>query len=167
MALFEPLFDALNRGNVRYVVVGGVAVVLHGFARLTGDVDLALDLRAEEVRKALDVFARLGLRPRLPVDPQQFADPSVRTAWVRDKHMRVFTFLDPANPMLLIDCFAENPLPFEALWERAEIMPLASTTVRVASIPDLIDLKRRADRPRDREDIAALEAIQRRRGGRG
>ena len=40
MALFEPLFAALNAGEVRYVVVGGVATVLHGHARLTADVDL-------------------------------------------------------------------------------------------------------------------------------
>ena len=39
MSLFEPIFEALNRQNVRYVVVGGVAVVLHGHARLTADLD--------------------------------------------------------------------------------------------------------------------------------
>jgi hypothetical protein len=81
VALFEPLFDALNRADVRYVVVGGVAVVLHGFARLTGDVDLAIDLQPAEARKAVATFGQLGLRPRLPVDLMQFADPSVRTTW--------------------------------------------------------------------------------------
>jgi hypothetical protein len=167
MALFEPVFDALNRADVRYVVVGGVAVVLHGFARLTGDVDLAIDLRPPEARKAVEAFARLGLRPRLPVDPLQFADATVRASWVRDRHMRVFTFLDPTNPMLLVDCFAEDVLPFDGLWERSEVMPLASTTVRVASIADLIALKRLAGRPQDEQDIEALEEIERRRGRHG
>jgi hypothetical protein len=167
VALFEPLFDALNRADVRYVVVGGVAVVLHGFARLTGDVDLALDLAPREARKAVDALVGFGLRPRLPVDPLGFADPAVREAWVREKGMRVFTFLDPANPMLLVDCFADDELPFEGLWRRATLVSLRSTTVRVASIPDLIELKRRAGRPQDRLDIAALEDIARRRGGGG
>lgn len=167
MALFEPLFDALNRADVRYVVVGGVAVVLHGFARLTGDVDLAIDLRPAEARKAVAAFQRLGLRPRLPVDPMQLADPAVRGSWVREKEMRVFTFLDPANPMLVVDCFAEDVLPFDDLWGRSEVRDLTSTTVRVASIADLITLKRHAGRPQDLQDIAALEEIQRRRGRHG
>lgn len=167
MALFEPLFSALNRAEVRYVVVGGVAVVLHGFARLTGDVDLAIDLRPSEARKAVTAFEQFGLRPRLPVDPMHFADADVRTRWVREKQMRVFTFLDPSNPMLLVDCFAEDMLPFDELWARSEVMSLASTTVRVASIPDLIALKRQAARPQDLQDIEALQEIQRRRGSHG
>lgn len=44
MSLLEPLCQALNRADVRYVVVAGVATVLHGFARLTADVDLVVDL---------------------------------------------------------------------------------------------------------------------------
>lgn len=167
MALFEPLFDTLNRAQVRYVVVGGVAVVLHGYARLTGDVDLALDLRPAEATRAVEALTRFGLRPRLPVDPLAFADPVARAGWVREKHLRVFTFLDPTDPLLVVDCFAEDLLPFEDLWQRSAVMPLATTTVRVASIPDLIALKRRAGRPQDREDIAALEEILRRRGASG
>jgi hypothetical protein len=167
VALFEPLFEALNGRDVRYVVVGGVAVVLHGFARLTGDVDLAIDLRPDEARKAIEALIGFGLRPRLPVDPLQFADPAIRGSWIREKSMRVFTFLDPANPMLLVDCFAEDVLPFDALWARSQVLSLTSTTVRVASIPDLIALKRRAGRAQDQQDIEALEEILRRRGGGG
>ena len=164
MALFEPLFDALNRRDVRYVIVGGVAVVLHGFARLTGDVDLALDLHPAEARKAVEALVGLGLRPRLPVDAFDFTDAATREAWVRDKGMRVFTFVDPKDPLLLVDCFAEDVVPFDDLWRRAIVMPLATTSVRVAAIADLIALKRQAGRPQDLQDIDALEAIQRRRG---
>jgi hypothetical protein len=42
--LFEPLFAALEAAGARYVVVGGVATVLQGFARLTAGVDLIVDL---------------------------------------------------------------------------------------------------------------------------
>jgi len=50
--LFEPIFEALNSAQVRYIVVGGVATVLHGFARLTADLDLIVDLQPVEARKA-------------------------------------------------------------------------------------------------------------------
>ena len=44
MALFEPVFRALNDTGARYVVVGGLATVLHGYARFTADADLVVDL---------------------------------------------------------------------------------------------------------------------------
>jgi hypothetical protein len=165
VALFEPLFAALNRNGVRYVVVGGVAVVLHGFARLTGDVDLAVDLEPAAARNAVATLSALGLRPRLPVVADDFADPAVRGTWVRDRHMRVFTFIDPADPMLVVDCFAEDMVPFDGLWARAETIHVGPTPVRVASIADLIALKRLANRPQDVQDIAELEEIARRRRG--
>jgi hypothetical protein len=55
VSLFEPLFDALNRAHARYVVVGGVALVLHGHPRLTVDVDLVVDLAPEAADKAIRV----------------------------------------------------------------------------------------------------------------
>ena len=159
VSLLEPLFEALNRADVRYVVVGGVATVLHGFARLTAGVDLVIDLNPGEARKAIRALGALGLRPRAPVDPLAFADPVARTSWIRDKGMRVFSFWDPTQPMREVDLFVEHPIEFEGLFARAEIVPLDTTSVRVASIADLIALKRSAGCPQDLADIEALEAI--------
>ncbi len=161
--LLEPIFGALNSAGVRYVVVGGLATVLHGYARLTADVDVVVDLEPEEARKAIAALAGLGFRPRAPVNATDFADPDMRASWIRDKGMRVFSMQDPKQPMREVDLFVEHLVPFEGLWTRSEVITLATTTVRVASIPDLIALKRVANRPQDLEDIAALEAILRRR----
>lgn len=163
VSLFEPLFDALNRAAVRYVVVGGFATVLHGHARLTGDIDLIVDLVPDEARKAIETLTGLGFRPRAPVAALAFADPLARRRWVEEKGMRVFAMWNPANPMLEVDLFAEHPIDFEELWNRAETVELTRTTVRIAAIPDLIRLKRLAGRPQDLADIEALEAIRRRR----
>lgn len=165
MALLEPIFDELNRAQVRYLVVGGVATVLHGHARLTADVDLIVNLEPAEARKAIGALLGLGFRPRAPVDPFAFADPAARATWIEEKGMRVFSLWDPANPMRELDLFVEHPLPFEELWARSEVISLAATTVRVASIADLVALKRIAGRPQDLSDIAALEEIVRRKGG--
>ena len=69
----ESLFEALNAAGVRYLVVGGLAVVAHGYVRFTADVDLVLDLEAENARRALDVMRNLGYRPRAPVAMEKIA----------------------------------------------------------------------------------------------
>jgi hypothetical protein len=161
VALFEPIFRALDDAGVRFVTVGGVAVVLHGHPRLTADLDLAVDLAPEPAGAAVAALEGLGLRPRAPVDATGFADPEVRQRWVTEKGMTVFSMWDPHDPTRAVDLFVDEPIAFEELWERAVLVPLESLSVRIASIPDLIDLKRGADRPLDRADIAALESILR------
>jgi hypothetical protein len=159
VTVFEALFDALNRGSVRYVVVGGVATLLHGYARLTVGVDLIVDLAPAEAAKAIDVLSSIGLVPRVPVAAREFADPAKRQAWMNERNMRVFTMIDPANALRQVDLFVEPPMDFEGLWSRAAVMRLDETDVRVASIADLVAMKREAGRPQDLVDIEALEAI--------
>lgn len=165
MSLFEPVFAGLNRHAVRYVVVGGVAVVLHGHPRLTGDLDLAIDLSPPAATAAVETFSELGLQPRLPVDAHEFADPTIRQRWVQERNLEVFSFHDPANPLLEVDLFARDPLPFEELWQRAELMDVGGVRVPVASIPDLIRLKEMAGRSQDVSDINALREIEAHRRG--
>ena len=166
MPLYEPLFRALNASGTRYVVVGGVATVLHGYARLTADVDLIFDLERNAAARAVRALTVLGLRPRVPVDAEDFADERIRESWVREKGMQVFSLFDPDNPLISVDVFAEHPIDFESLFERSETCDLGTVRIRIASIPDLIHLKRLAGRPRDREDIVQLEEILRLKEGR-
>jgi hypothetical protein len=163
MSLFEPVFVALNSAGARYVVVGGLATVLHGYARLTADIDMIVDLDPPELKKTLMAMASLGLRPRAPVDPLAFADEEVRRSWIVEKGMTVFSFWDPKVPMREVDLFVEHPIPFTELWERSDLVELDQTSVRIASILDLIALKRLAGRPEDLQDIEALEEIARQR----
>jgi hypothetical protein len=160
MALFEPIFEALDRADVRYVVVGGVAVVLQGHARFTADLDLAVDLAPGPARRVIETLGDLGLKPAAPVDPMGLADPSIRTGWVAERGMLVFTMRDPDDPLRQVDLFVNEPIPFEELWARSEPVALGALTVRVASIPDLVEMKRLAGRPLDAEDVIHLEEIQ-------
>jgi len=137
--------------------------VLHGFARVTGDIDLIVDLDGAQARRAIDALVGVGLRARPPVDATLFADPVVRAGWVRDKGLRGFSLWDPEHPMREVDLFVESPIDFEGLWERATWIDIGDTQVRVAAIADLIALKRLANRPQDQIDIAELEAIVARR----
>lgn len=153
---YTKVFSALNAADVRYVVVGGVAVVLQGHARLTVDLDLVVELAAGPARRAVDVLLSLGFLPRLPVDPYEFADPAVRERWVRERHLQVFSLYHPDDPLQEVDLFATYPLPFDQLADGADTVELAGVQVPVASIAHLVELKRAAGRPRDLEDIDAL-----------
>ena len=163
MALFEPVFSALNDAGVRYVIVGGLAVVLHGHARLTADVDIVLDLDPIAAGKAMEALKRLNLKPRAPVDAGAFADPHQRQAWISEKGMQVFSMFSTKNPLLIVDVFVRDPMPFDGLWSRAETLQLGGIKVRVASLNDLIAMKRLVGRPQDLLDIQALKAIKRER----
>lgn len=154
------LLGALDQAGVRAVVVGGVAVVLHGHPRLTVDLDLVVDLEPTNLRSALDVFRRHGLRPRLPVEPNQFADPALREQWRRERGLVVFSLHDPDNPLREVDVFAEEPIPFDQLWAASENVDVGGASVRVASVDHLIEMKRAAGRPQDLADIAALDALR-------
>ena len=160
MPIFEPVFSALNGVGVRYVVVGGLAVVLHGYPRLTADVDIVLDLEPASARKAMEALKAIGLKARAPVDPLSFADPSQRESWIADKGMMVFSLYSTVDPMLILDLFVRDPIPFEQLWSRSETMDLGGARIHVASIDDLLVMKRAAARPQDLLDIEALEALQ-------
>lgn len=166
MFVFEPIFQVLNAAGVRYVVVGGLATLLHGYARLTADVDLAVDLAPEEVTKMIRALVEKGFRPQVPVSAEAFADPAVREEWIQEKHMRAFSLVDPANPMRVVDLLLEPEVPFEELLARSQEAFVGKTRVRIASLDDLIALKRHAGRPQDLADVEQLDAIRRKMGAR-
>lgn len=155
----EKIVSALNQAGVRYLVVGGVAVVLHGRLRTTADLDLVLDLEPANVERALRVLKELGYHPRAPVPLEAFADPSTRRSWVETKNMTAFSLWPEEGGGFEVDLFVEEPFDFEAAYRRARRVPLRETEAVVVSREDLIELKRAAGRPQDAEDVDALTKL--------
>ena len=96
----------------------------------------------------------------MPVDAEAFADPSQRRSWIEERGMTVFNLYDPDDPLRSVDLFVETPIPFDQLWSRSELIGLPGGDVRVASLEDLIAMKKKAGRPVDIADIEALEALR-------
>jgi len=161
----EQVLAALNAEKVRYLVVGGVAVVLHGHLRTTADLDLVVELAPDNARRAISALARLGFRPRAPVPAEQFADPNARRAWIDEKGLTVFSLWSDRLPEIEVDLFVKEPFQFDEVYARAVRVPLDTTTVTVVSIADLIALKQAAGRPVDLADVEALHALASRGGG--
>jgi predicted nucleotidyltransferase len=155
----EWVLTALEEANVRYLVVGGVAVVLHGYLRTTLDLDLVLQLDRANLERALNAFAALGFRPQAPVPLSSFADPETRNVWFREKNMTVFSLWHPDNPGFAVDLFIQEPFDFEAVYRRALRVPLQGVQTTVVSREDLVEMKRATGRARDLDDIEALSGL--------
>lgn len=161
----EAIIGTLNGAGTRYLVVGGLAVVAHGFVRFTADIDLVLDPEPAAMRRAIEGLQGLGYRPRAPVPFEQFSDPERRGAWAREKQLMVFSVFSDRHPATEIDLFVEVPFEFDRAYaeaERFEVGPGVEATF--VSLPDLIAMKRRAGRPQDLQDVAELEREPRVRG---
>lgn len=154
------ILQALADSEVRYVAVGGFAVIMHGHLRTTVDLGLVLDLERDNCKTALDTLADVGLQPRLPVQMSDFAEAEVRKDWLENRNMQVFQLWDPDNPVRSVDLFVRAPMDFDRLWQASVVEHLEGTPIRLASIDHMIEMKREAGRERDRMDIEALEKIR-------
>ncbi|MFH1018345.1 MAG: DUF6036 family nucleotidyltransferase [Pseudomonadota bacterium] len=157
---FEEIFQSLNDRHVKYVVVGGLAVVLHGHLRATADIDLVLALNHQNVLDAVAALKSLGYRPRPPVPFEDFADAEKRSLWIREKGLTVFSTYSPRYPGIEVDLFVEEPFDFAAVYSRASRISLEKVVVTVASLDDLIEMKKKVGRPVDLADVSVLEAIR-------
>jgi hypothetical protein len=156
----EAIFRALQEAEARYLVVGGLAVIAHGYARTTKDIDLVLDLSTEALPRALRALELLGYRPMVPVKLSDFADPKLRQDWIENRNMKVFNLVSDRFPDVVIDVFPKEPFSFDVEYQVSvsrEVAPQISA--QVVALPALIALKLEADRPQDRADIDKLRKL--------
>ncbi len=157
---FSEIFRVLDEADVRYLAVGGVAVVLHGHLRFTADLDLVLDLTPTNALGAIAALQRLDYRPRAPVPAEDFAKDEVRRKWREEKGLTVFSLWSPSYLGTEVDLFVEEPFDFEEAWSRRLDAVLDDgTTVHVVGMDDLRSLKQTTGRPKDLDDIEKLDQI--------
>jgi predicted nucleotidyltransferase len=156
-ASLSAIVKALNEAGVRYLVVGGIAVIAHGYTRLTKDVDLMIQLEEGNLVTALRALERLGYRPQLPVTLEEFADPRNREIWIAEKQMKVFKLFSDAHRETGIDVFVYDPIGFDEAYDRASSFTLSdNVNLPVCSYEDLVKLKLLASRPQDLADLDQL-----------
>lgn len=155
------LLQSLADGQVQYVLVGGLAVQLHGFLRATFDIDLVLAMNDENLERFIAVAKNYGLTPSIPVPIDSLRNASQIDQWHREKGMLAFSLREPQTGGGVVDVLVRPEVSFESLITNAVVGDLFGRQVPIASIADLLVMKRIANRPKDRIDITALEKIQR------
>lgn len=159
MNFYEDLFKELAQEGIHYLVVGGVAVILHGFVRATADLDIMIALDEENLNKFIRKMKEKGYKPKAPVPIEDFSNPEKRKSWIKDKGMKVFSLYHPKKLEELIDVFIEEQIPFKEAYSRKKISMIGETPINIVHISDLINLKKKSGRPQDLQDIEGLEYI--------
>lgn len=155
---FEAIVCALNDAQVQYLVVGGLAVVAHGYQRFTNDVDLVLRLEPANVVRAFEALRQIDYHFSIPIDPADFADADQRERWRAEKGMIVLKLWSDLHRRTPIDIFIHEPFDFATEYAAAKWEVVAGEMqAPVIQLQTLLKMKREAGRPQDLADIADLE----------
>jgi predicted nucleotidyltransferase len=144
---FGRILDDLNRAGVRYVLVGGIALIRHGVVRATRDVDAVFDPDPSNVERISALIEQWGA-----TRPDGSPIPEGSIVGSRTIHL--------ATPHGDLDLLAENvaSVGFSDLLARADARRVDGVEAPICSLADLVALKRIAGRERDQVDLTDLEA---------
>lgn len=142
-SLLKKISLQLKKASIPYMVIGGQAVLLHGEPRLTKDIDITLGIGVEELGRIRKISRSMRLKILVKNDKDFVAKTLVLPVLDRESGIRIdFTF----------SC---SPYERQAI-ERATEVKLGRTSVRFASLEDLVINKVIAGRARDLEDVRSV-----------
>jgi hypothetical protein len=153
---FDPLraLRTLSRHEVRYVVIGGLGARLHGSPSVTNDTDVCCQRAPANLERLATALRQLhaGLRGADGDAPFQL---DAKTLAAGDH----FTLTTDAGNLDILGTPAGVD-GFDALEREAKVFTIDGLTVAVASIEDLISMKRAAGRPKDLIEVEVLGALR-------
>ena len=161
---FRPtvLLGGLARSGVDFVVIGGVAVVVQASPRFTRDLDICYATDATNLERLGAHLISLDAKLR-GIDEDVPFVPDARTL----RHTQTLTLSTRDGDLDLLVGPPGSP-GYAALRRRADVIDLDGESVRIASLEDLIAMKRAGGRPQDQIDVESLEIARNRlrTGGR-
>ncbi len=158
MRIFD-LIKLLTEKEVDFVLVGGLAVALQGYQRVTMDVDVVLAMDAGNLERFIAGAREAGLRPTIPVPIESLARPELIEQWHREKGMLAFSLRGAAAQATVLDVLVKPIVPYADLRRDALMVTLGTSKVPVASIPHLIAMKTGTGRGKDQIDIDELKKL--------
>jgi hypothetical protein len=141
---FRDFIKALNEANVEYILVGGYAVILHGYRRTTGHLDIWVNTTKENYFKLLNAFLTFGL-PTTDLSEQNFLENDT---------IEVFTYgIEPVS----IDVMKNvKGLNFEKVFNSSQIFMDDDLPVRFIGYQQLLEAKKASGRYKDLDDLEKL-----------
>ncbi len=143
---YEKLLAKLVRAEVKFIIVGGVAVALNGFVRTTEDVDILIEASAENVTRLLDELGNFGEGHARELSPADFSDSEGAIRIIEDFPLDVFTMMRGKR--------------YADLVGSTKTTRIDDVEVRYLNSEALIALKSDSQRDQDRIDVSALRAVK-------
>lgn len=150
MLLFD-VTDAFDKAKLKYAVVGGYALALHGLVRATMDVDFVLSLKQADFEFAEKALGSVGLQSRLPIRAQDII--KMRKEYIENRNLIAWSFVDYKNPSRQVDILITKDLKDL----KTERLSVSGRKITVVSLEDLLKMKIEAGRPQDLIDIKNIK----------
>lgn len=141
---FRELLRLFAAGNVKYLIIGGYAVMRYTEPRFTKDLDLLISTDADNASAVYNALKAFGA-PLLGLSERDFTAPG-------------FSY-QMGRPPIRVDVLMDVPgVDFAEAWSRRETVEIGGVAMHFISKPDLIRAKEAAGRPQDLLDLANLRA---------
>ena len=141
---FRDFINQFNSYNVKYVLVGGYSVILHGYSRTTGDMDIWVDRTPENYNRIKLAFLNFGM-PVFDMTEENFLN---HPDW------EVFTFgMPPSSIDVMIKVKGLN---FDECYDNAVFFEEDGLQIRTIHISNLISAKKASGRSKDLDDLENL-----------
>jgi len=150
----KQLLQRMAQAEVEMVLVGGYAAIFHGSSLMTEDVDVALNMKPENLERLFHALDGLHLRHRAGMNKRLFSEKDTKDPnW---KNLYLMTDLGQ------LDCLGEvkGVGDFEQARSKSDWVILEGLKIKVLNIDALIKAKKAIGRPKDMHAVRELEAIQ-------
>lgn len=138
---FREFIELLNKNNVRYIIIGGYAVVYHGYVRSTNDIDIWIDIREDNIKNVLNALDDFGFSS-LNLKEEDFS-PN-----------QIIQLGYPPNRIDLITTPAG--IDFDTCYQSREQVTIDKMLINIVNLENLLKLKKASNRTRDLADIEEL-----------
>ncbi len=146
MLLFE-ITDAFARHKLKYAIVGGYAMALHGLVRATMDVDFVLNLTLSDFELAEKVLREIGMQSRLPIRAPDVI--KMRKEYIEARNLVAWSFVDYKDPTRQVDILIKLGLADI----ETEKISVGGRKLVVATLKEILKMKIEAGRPQDLVDV--------------
>ncbi len=144
---------ALEKHKVRYALVGGYALSLHGLVRATMDVDMVISLNQTQLEAVEKALQSIGLTSRLPLNARDIAE--FRKEYIEKRNLMAWSFIDFKDPTRMVDILLTDSLKSFSV----ENFKVGSHKIRVVSLEDLLRMKQKSKRPQDQLDVQSIKEL--------
>jgi len=149
----QEVVGALEELKVKYAIIGGYALAMHGIIRSTVDVDLVIQLTEKDLTAAQLAFAKIGLTSQLPLKAKDIAN--FRLEYIANRNLKAWSFVDYSNPLRVVDILLTKSVKDIKIVKKS----LGGKKINVASLQDLLKLKQAAGREQDLLDIKSIKEV--------